>query len=527
MVHFASSMSEHRHLLRSASTISTLTILSRIFGFIRDSRIAFLLGTGDIADAFTLAFRIPNLLRRLVGEGGVNAAVVPLFSGYLASNNESEGWDFINRLMTIATIFMTFVAIFGIVFSPWIVRLLASGFGETSGKLEVTAYLNRIMFPYIALVSIAALCMGVLNSLQRFAAPAFSPVLLNLSIIGLSFAASQFSSPAKALAIGVVVGGVLQIAIQIRPMLASGWKPEVVWDLSHPAVQQVGRMLGPLLFGIGILQINVLVGLEFASRMREGSVASINLADRVMELVLGGYTLAISTAILPLLSRHAATSRFLEMKQALNLAVRMILFITIPATVGLVLLRREIIEVLFQHGQFDRQSTELTAYPLMFFALGLSVVSMVKIIVPAFYALKDTATPVKVAFVSMLLNIGFNYAFMRPLENGGPALATSLAAVFDSTCLMLIFYKRYGSIGWRDVSKSLFRFLLAGTAMAVMIMMVMRFPGFYAGNFLHRVSALAGTIVIATTTYFVVSHLIGTREVKEVWGMYGGQSSVD
>ncbi len=520
-------MSDHRQLLKSASTISTITILSRIFGYIRDYRIAFLLGTGDLADAFMLAFRIPNLLRRLVGEGAVNAAVVPVLTGYLTEEKREEAWEFVNAMFTLVTVAMAAVTIAGVLLSPVIVSLYGSGFESTPGKLETTAMLTRIMFPYIALVSLSALAYGVLNSLHRFAAPAFAPVMLNLSIIAFSFfGTGLFANTAVALAAGVVAGGVLQIAILIRPLIRSGWRFRFIWNLAHPGVRQVRRIMLPLVFGIGIVQINLFVGIQFASKMAEGSVASLTLADRVMELVLGGYTLALSTAILPLLSRQAATRRLAEMRGTLNLATRMVLFITIPATIGLVLLRHQIVEVLFQHGRFDAQSTSLTAHPLLFYALGLGTISMVKIIIPAFYALKDTSTPVKVGFISMFLNLGLNYAFMGPLQNGGPALATCLAALFDSSCLMAIFHRRYGSIGMRDVAKSLAKFLLAGLAMALVTMFVIRVPGFYAGKLLQRVSALAATILAAGGTYFAAAYALGTRELSEVWRMYG-QSAVD
>ncbi len=346
-------MSEHRHLLKSARTISTFTILSRIFGYIRDSRVAFLLGTGNAADAFTIAYRIPNLLRRVVGEGAVNAAFIPIFSGYLSEGKREEAWEFANTLLAAATVLVVGLTVAGILCSPLLVRVLASGFVGTPGKLELTALLIRIMFPYIAFLSIAALATGVLNSLHRFAAPAFAPVLLNLSTVGFSFMSGYFPSPAIALAVGVVVGGVLQLAIQVPVLIQSGWRFRLIWNLAHTGVRTMGRLMLPLLFGMGIVQINVFIDLQFASRMGEGSVASVNLADRVMELVLGGYTVALATAILPLLSRQAATGRMDEMKRTLNLATRLILFITIPATVGLMLLRRQIIEVLFQHGNFD------------------------------------------------------------------------------------------------------------------------------------------------------------------------------
>jgi len=528
MVHFRESMSDHRHLLKSASLISALTILSRILGYVRDSRIAFLLGTGDLADAYTIAFRIPNLLRRLIGEGATNAAVVPVLSAYLTDGKKEDAWEFVNVLMTIATIVASTIAVLGVILSPVIVRMFAGGFVSTPGKIEMTSLLNRIMFPYIAFVSVSALCMGVLNSLHRFAAPAFAPILLNLSVIAASLVAGRFSNPAILLGIGVLVGGILQVTIQVLTLRSSGWRWRPAWNLTHPAVRQVGRMMVPVLFGIGVLQINVLVGLQFASRMQEGSVASINLADRVMELVLGSYTLAFSTAILPLLSRQAAGGRMAEMRNTLNLATRMILFITIPATIGLMLLRRQIIEVLFQHGQFDRTSTDLTAHPLLYFALGLSVISIAKIVVPAFYALHDTRTPVLVAFISMFLNAALNFVFMRPLQNGGPALATSLSAVFDSACLMTIFYRRYGSIGLKSVTKSLLKFGVAGCAMALVTFAVIQAPGFYAGKLLQRVSALGLTIVLATATYFAAAYVLRARELHEMWGMYGfSQSALD
>jgi putative peptidoglycan lipid II flippase len=516
-------MSDYRNLLKSASTISTLTILSRIFGYIRDSRMAFLLGTENIADAFTIAYRIPNLLRRLVGEGAVNAAFIPVFSRYLAADRKDEAWEFANTMLTLALVLLTAITVIGILFSPLLVKLVAYGFTKTPGKLETAAVLNRIVFPYIALVSLSAIAMGILNSFHRFAASAFAPVLFNLSVITFSFFSRLFSNPAMALAVGVVVGGVLQVGIQVPSLIRNGWRLRLMWNLIHPGVRTVGRLLIPLVFGIGIVQINVLVDSQFAAYMAAGSVASIYLADRVMELVLGGYTIALSTAILPVLSRQAAGMRLDEMKETLHLAIRLILFMTVPATVGLVLLRRPIIQVLFEHGSFDAASTELTVRPLLFFAFGLSMISMVKIIVPAFYALHDTRTPVKIAFMSMFINAGLNFLFMRPLQNGGPPLATSLAAVFDSSCLVTIFFRRYGSFGLRDVCRSLVKFVAAGIVMAFVTYAVIHIPGFYAGSVLQRAVALGSTILIATGTYFAVSYALRTRELGEVFGMYGGR----
>src|SRR2546427_1705252 len=442
-------MSEHRPLLKSASLISAFTILSRIFGYIRDSRVAFLLGAGTAADAYTTAYRIPNLIRRLVAEGAVSAAFIPVFTRYLAEKREKDAWEFANTMFTVITIFMTAFTVMGVFFSLLLVRLFASGFGDTPGKLELTAALNRIMFPYIFLISISAFAMGILNSFHRFGAPAFSPVVLNLTMITFSFLGGLFGDVTRTLALGVVIGGLMQLAIQLPPLLRSGWKLRLKLDFSHPGVRTVAKLMVPVIFGVGIVQINVLVDTQFASYLEEGSVTAIYIADRVMELVLGGYAVDVSTVILPLLSRQAALRQMNELKTTLNFAARIILFITLPATVGLIILRQEIIEVLFQHGDFNATSTALTAWALPFFALGLSAFSMVKIIVPAFYALQDTRTPVKIALVAMFLNIALNFLFIRPLENGGPALATSASAFFNSFSLLAVLYQRPGSFwGW-------------------------------------------------------------------------------
>src|SRR5215510_4620199 len=265
-------MNEHRHLLKSASLISALTILSRLFGYIRDFRIAFLLGAGAAADAYTTAYRIPNLLRRLVAEGAVSAAFVPVFSRYVAEKRHKDAWEFANTILTVITIFLTAITLAGILLSPLVIRLFASGFADTPGKLALTATLNRIMFPYIFLISVAALAMGILNSFHRFGAPAFSPILLNLTMIAFSFLGSLFGDVTKTLAVGVVSGGALQLVIQIPALLQIGWKIRLKLDFRHPGVRRVARLMVPVVFGVGIVQINVLVDTQFASYLEEGSV---------------------------------------------------------------------------------------------------------------------------------------------------------------------------------------------------------------------------------------------------------------
>ncbi len=509
-------MREHRQLLKSASLISALTIISRIFGYIRDSRVAFLLGAGTAADAYTTAYRIPNLLRRLVGEGAISAAFIPIFSQYIAEQKEEDAWEFANTMLTAITIFLTAITIAGILLSPLLVRLFASGFADTPGKLDLTSALNRIMFPYIFLISLSALAMGILNSFHRFAAPAVSPIVLNLTMVAFSFLGSLFGDVTRTLAVGVVAGGALQLAIQIPALVRTGWRIRLKLNLNHPGVRRVAKLMVPVVFGVGIVQVNVLVDTQFASYLDEGSVTAIYFAHRVMELVLGGYAVAISTVILPLLSRHAALREMDELKTTINFAVRVILFITFPATVGLIFLRTEIIEVLFQHGDFDAASTALTAWALPFFAIGLSAFSMLKVIVPAFYALQDTRTPVKIAMYTMILNIVLNFLFIYPLRNGGPALATSLSAVFNSGALFIIFRRRFGPFGMKDVLQSVTKFTGGAVTVAVVCYVLIHWDGFYAGRLSQKLIALGLTIGAATAAYFLLAMLFRFRELTEL-----------
>ena len=514
-------MSEHRTLLRSASLITVITLLSRVLGYLRDLRFAFVLGAGVGFDAFVIAYRIPNLLRRLVGEGAVSAAFIPIFSKYLSSENRKEAFAFANAMITIVTCIMTVVVLLGVLLSPWIVRLLAFGFLDTPGKIELTSLLNRIIFPYILFISLSALAMGMLNSFNRFAAPAFAPVLLNLCIIGFSFATDLFPEPEMALALGVVVGGVAQVLIQIPQLRRCGWRFRPSLDFAHSGVRRAGRLMAPVVLGVGVVQVNVVVDSLFASFLGDGAVTALHLSDRVMELVLGGYAIAIATVILPLMSRQAAEGRRDEMKSTLNFASRIILFITVPSTVGLVILRRPIIQVLFEHGEFGPESTELTAWPLIFFALGLSAFSMVKVIVPAFYSLEDTRTPVKVAYCAMFLNVVLNFAFFRPLQVGGPALATSLSGFFNAVTLIYLFIKREGSFGVRSIVESLVRFCLAAVPLGFLASTLIHWPGFYFDQPLtQRVFALWATIGLSAVVYFVAVSVLRCREVGEVLDIF-------
>jgi len=422
-------MNEKEHVTRAAGIVGFFTFLSRVLGLARDILIANFFGSGMMADAFFVAFRIPNLLRRLFAEGSFSVAFIPVFTEYLQTRSKEEAFVLARAVSTFLVLILTGITILGIVFSPLIVRIIAPGFGGMGEKYALTVLLTRIMFPYIFLVSLVALFMGILNSLEHFAAPAAAPVFLNLSMIAaLVFLAPSMRTPTVGLAIGVVVGGVIQVALQIPFLMEKGLSFVPRWNPNHPALRRIGVLMLPTLFGSAIYQVNQLVGTLLASLLREGSVSYLYYADRLVQFPLGVFAIAISTAVLPSLSREAAQRDLDGLKETLSHALRLTMFITIPAMMGLIVLREPIIRLLFQRGAFDAFTTIMTAQALLFYSLGLWAFAALRVFVIAFYSLQDTKTPVKVAAVAMLANIGLSLALMGPLKHGGLALALSLAS---------------------------------------------------------------------------------------------------
>lgn len=531
------------HILKHAGIVTSITLLSRIFGYVRDQRITYLLGTLPAGDAYTVAYRIPNLLRRLVAEGAMTASFIPVFTHLQEEEGREKVWDFANKFFWTMSLALAGLAVVGIVFSPFFIDLVASGF-RNKPSYALSVHLNRIIFPYIFFIGLAALASAILNSLHRFAVPAATPIALNLSIITFSFLAFRFQEPAVALAMGVVVGGVLQLAIQIPQLRKQGMNFRVGVSFRHPSIRKVARLMLPVFFGVGVAQLGLIIDTQFASYLFEGAQASLYVADRVMELMLGGYAISVATVILPMLSQQAAANQMPEMKRTLAFSMRIVSFIAIPSAVGLIVLRRPIIEVLFQHGRFDAHSTAITAPPLMFFALGLCAFALIKVVVPAFYSLHDTKTPVKIAAVSLGFNLISNFLVSRPehlegalgmvfrffatiaealhipsLQNGGLALSTSLAAYLNLTCLVFIFQKRYGRFLTREVLFSVVKSGIASLAMGLVCWYVIRIPGWYSALFSRRLFSFLVTLGLGTATYFALAILMRCPEMEEVWGI--------
>jgi len=533
-------LTDKKQILKSASIISLVTIVSRIFGYVRDQRIAVLLGTTEVSVAYQLAFRIPNLFRRLVAEGAMTASFIPVFARYMREKGKEEVWEFANKLFWTLAVVVAGITVLGMVFSPSVIRLFTSDVGSAGG-LDVAVELNHIIFPYLFFVALAALAMGILNCFHVFGLPASTSIFWNAASILFSIAAvwKYFKNPATSLAVGVLVGGVLQFLIQVPMLVQKGMKFDFGISFSHPGIQNVARLMIPRLFGIGVAQINLLVDTRFAtaSIMPKGSLTALYYSDRVMELVLGGYAIAVATAILPMMSHQAAANDYSGLKKTLAFSIRLVAFITIPAMLGLMILREPIIRVLFQHGAFIAESTRLTARALLYYAIALPGLATVKLVVPAFYSTKDTRTPVIVAAISMVLNVLLNIVFLefffRRVQNGGPALATALACYFDFFALLVIFRLRYGALGTMEILRSFGKISLCAGIMGVGCWLGGHYTEFTIhSRFIVQLAVFTGLIAGATVLYLGLAWIFRCHEIEEIYGIAtrrkrGGEVYVD
>jgi putative peptidoglycan lipid II flippase len=456
-------------LVRSASVITLLTLASRLTGYVRDRTIAAYFGASAASDVFYTAFRIPNLLRQLVAEGALPGVFIPSYAEKRLRGSPEDARIFAARILSALTLVVSGITVAGIVFAPAIVRLLAKGFASTPGKIPLTIFLTRLMFPYLCFISVAALLQAVLNAHGRFAVSAMSPILLNLSIVvGAAVLAPRFAEPTIALAAGVLVGGILQMAVQIpavRSLRALGR-----WDLrlSDPAVRAVFVLLVPRLFGFGVYAINNALSTRFASVFGDGAVSYLTFGNRVIELVRGGFVISVSTAILPLLAQQALEGDPRSFKDTLRFGLRLVAFVTVPWAIGLAILRETVIAALFQGGRFGADATAATAQTLSLYAVGLFFVSSNGLLVFAHYARKDTRTPVLCAAVDLTVFVSVSL-LLRPMGVASVALATSCGAMANFVLLLSLLRRREGRLGGREILSSLARVVGAAAAMALVV----------------------------------------------------------
>jgi len=492
-------------VVRSATIISLATFASRILGFIRDVIIARLFGTYIYAQAFVIAFRIPNLFRDIVAEGASNAVVVPVLSEYSIRRTKEEFWELANLLLNLLLVVLTTITLLGIVFSPLIVRMIAPGFIASAEKLQATISLNRIIFPYILLIGLAAYATAVLNSLKDFAVSAFAPCLLNIAII---ICAMLFGEDIKGLASGVLLGGLLQLAVQVPTLYKKGFRPKFTLFFKHPGVTQVKRLMLPRLASTSIYQLNNFVDSIFGSLVAivgDGGVAVLYFAYRLIQFPIGIFSNAIAQAILPTFSTQALLEENRdELKYTLSWGLRTVLFVMLPITAIFMVLAGPLVFNLFGGGRFDFNSGLLTANALFFYSIGLSAYGGTKILQSCFFALKDTVTPTKIAGLGLGMNIILNTVLMFPLKIGGLALATSVSGITTFFFLFFILKKRLDGFGEHKILKSFLRILVASFFMAVVCFLV------------NRALNLVWALLFGVLSYIVFCFLFGITEFKEL-----------
>lgn len=509
---------ENARVAKAAGVVGFATMLSRIFGFLRDMVVAAFFGAGIATDAFFVAFRIPNLLRRLFAEGSLTVSFVPVFTEYLKKKSREDALELANITFTVLSAILVVVSLAGVLLSPLIVTIMAPGFHKVPEQYELTVFLTRFMFPYIFFISLVALCMGILNSHRHFAAPALSPVVLNISMILAALLLRDFfEEPIVSLAVGVMVGGVLQLAMQWPFLVRLGVKLVPDFRIRHPGLERIGRLMLPAVFGAAIYQINIFISTILASLLPSGSVSYLYYADRVVELPLGVFAIAVGTATLPSFSEQVAKGDFNELKRTISFSLRLILFITIPATIALIALRVPIISVLFQRGAFDVQSTILTSQALLYYTLGLWAFSVIRVIVSAFYALHDTKSPMKAAVVALIVNVVCSVVFMFHLKHGGLALATSVASAINVIMLSLVLRKRIGTFIDQEFSRSIVKVFVASLIMwGVIILLGVFLPWRVEGPFNERFLYLSVCVITGMFTFIASSFFIGCREMTMI-----------
>jgi putative peptidoglycan lipid II flippase len=454
-------------MLKGAFTVGMWTMASRILGFVRDMLIAFILGTGPVADAFLVALRLPNLFRRLFGEGAFNAAFVPSISQILHTEGIEAATGFAEEATAVMVFWLGALTILGEIFMPWLLYVLAPGFAANHGKFALAVALTRIMFPYLFFVCLTALFSGVLNAMSRFAAAAAAPLLFNVFSIAFMLGLTPYVKNAGyALAWGVTVSGVAQLLLLIWAMRRAGMRIRLPRPRLTERMRRLFRRMAPGLVGAGVTQLNVSIDIIIGTLLPAGSVSILYYADRVNQLPLGVIGTAAGTALLPVLARHIALKDDIAALATLNRALESVLMLTLPAAIGLSVAALPVMDVLFLRGAFTAHAALLAAHSLAAFAIGLPVFALVKVLTPGFFGRGDTMTPLKIGIAAVVLNLGMNLVFMHPLKAVGPALATSLASLFNAAALAFILRRRGHFVLDQAARRRVPRILAAGAVMA-------------------------------------------------------------
>ena len=501
------------NLLRALSTVSGMTLLSRITGLARESLKAAAFGAGLQMDAFEAAFRLPNILRRLFAEGAFSQAFVPIFAEYRRQRGLEETRALVGRVGTLLAVVLLGLSVLGVAAAPALVYGLAGGFARTPGKVELTASMIRIVFPYILFVSLVSLAGGVLNVYRRFAIPAFTPVLLNLSIIGAAiYLAPHVDPPIVALAWGVSIGGVLQLALQLRPLAKIGMLALPRFDWRDEGVRRVLAAMGPAVIGVSAAQISALINTQLASALGDGRISWITYADRLMEFPSALLGVALGTVLLPSLAKSHADENPEQYTSLLDWGLRLAFMLALPAAVALCVLATPLIATLYQYGRFTVNDVVQTRAALLGYSAGLLGLIVVKILAPGFYARQVMATPVKIAFTTVLVSQTFAVILMFPMGHAGLTLSTSIGACLNATLLFWFLRKRgyyVPSAGW---PLFLGKLIVALLVLAGVLIWLGGSASFWlSASLWPKVGRLAGVCAAGAAAYFAALWLLGFR----------------
>jgi putative peptidoglycan lipid II flippase len=501
------------NLLKAMATVSGMTLISRILGFVRDAVIARAFGAGLETDAFFVAFRIPNLLRRLFAEGAFSQAFVPILGEYRARKGEAETKLLVDRVATLLTVALVVATALGIAVAPLIVYASAPGFAATPEKFTLTVAMLRVTFPYILFISLVALAAGILNTWSRFAVPAFTPTLLNVAfIVAALFLAPYFDPPVMVLAWAVFAGGVLQLALQAPYLARIGMLPRPRLALADPGVRRVLILMGPAVIGVSVGQISLLLNTIFASFLQTGSVSWLYYADRLMEFPTGLLGVALGTVLLPSLAKFHSEDAREAYSKLLDWGLRLTFLLALPAAAALAVLAAPLIATLFLHGRFDANDLAMTRQALVAYSVGLLGLILVKVLAPGFYARQNIRTPVKIALVTLAATQAMNVAFIVPLKHAGLALAIALGACLNATLLYRGLRQRgiYApQPGWRAF---LAKVGAAAALMAAALWLAMGPAAWWTSAAVGlRAAALAGLVALGALVYFGCLWILGFR----------------
>ena len=513
---------DSRGLARGVAVFSSLTMLSRVLGLVRDAILSHFFA-GKILGAFLLAWRIPNTFRNLVAEGAANAAYVPVFSEYFTTKSRDEVKRLIGAVTTVTVVVLAALTIAGISAAPVLgtfirgLQNVSAGAGPAEENLRLAIRLTRAVFPYLFLIGLTALGMGMLTSLKSFGPPAFSPVLLNISIIAACLTLKD-QLGVMSLAVGVLAGGTAQVLLQFGTLSRRGIYPSFGFEPRHPGLRTMGLLMLPTLVGQAVGQVNLLVDSFFAASLGLEKVKSLYYANRLLQLPLGVFGVAISTVALATMATYAARGETGKLVETLRRGLRMVCFFTFPAAIGLAVLREPVIRLLFQHGAyFGETATAEASYALLFYLIGMASFALVKTVVSAFYSMKETRVPVLCASISMAVNVGFNIIFVRSLGIGGLALATTLSFTLNLVLLVTMLRRRLGTLGLAQVAGAASRIGASAALMGLSVWSVLRWTTVITSSatIAGRAIQVGAPMAIGVIVYLVLCRLFRVTELGE------------